>query len=159
MTEPTSSSPAADEQDEPGLLERIMGRSGDDDRGLAEEQVEAQEEQVVEQEEQGTEEQPTQATEGAASGRDGDSESQDPDGHDDLDTDEDGQPSVGAMPDADDVDTDEIEKERQERLDPDNRPDHVEIDNTDRTFDSEKGMFTDGEGYDEAEAKYDDDAV
>ena len=186
MTEPSSTSPAADDQDEPGLLDRIMGRSGDDDRGPAEEQVEAQEEQVVEEEEQGAEEQPTQATGGAESGRDhadddggskgrggskddggstddgaskDDGGSKDPEEHDDLDTDEDGQPSVGAMPDADDVDTDEIEKEREERLDPDNRPDNVEIDNTDRTFDSEKGMFTDDEGFDEAEAKYDDDAV
>ena len=49
--------------------------------------------------------------------------------------------------------------ERAERLDPENRPDNVEIDNTDRDFDSEKGMFTDAEGYDSADSKFDDDAV
>ena len=48
----------------------------------------------------------------------------------------------------------EIEAERRERLDPDNRPDRAEVDNTDRDFDEEKGMFTDREGYEEAEAKF-----
>ena len=38
-----------------------------------------------------------------------------------------------------------IEKERQERLDPDNRPDNAEVDNTDRDFDVVKGQFTDSE--------------
>ena len=40
---------------------------------------------------------------------------------------------------------DEIEQEREERLDPDNRPDGVEVDNTDRDFDSTTGQFTDHE--------------
>ena len=55
---------------------------------------------------------------------------------------------------ADPEDEEEIEEERQERLDPENRPDGVEVDNTDRDFDPEKGMFTDTEGYDEAEEKF-----
>ena len=42
-----------------------------------------------------------------------------------------------------------IEKERAERLDPDNRPDDAEVDNTDRTFDSGAGKYTDSEDYDE----------
>ena len=48
----------------------------------------------------------------------------------------------------------EVEAERAERLDPDNRPENALVDNTDREFDAEKGMFTDEEGYDEAEAKF-----
>ncbi len=47
-----------------------------------------------------------------------------------------------------------IEAERRERLDPENRPDNVEVDNTDRDFDVEKGMFTDAEGYDDAPAPF-----
>ena len=39
----------------------------------------------------------------------------------------------------------QIEKEREERLDADNRPDDAEVDNTDRTFDTTKGQFTDSE--------------
>lgn len=44
-----------------------------------------------------------------------------------------------------DQDLEAIEKERQERLDPDNRPDNAEVDNTDREFDVVKGQFTDSE--------------
>ena len=40
---------------------------------------------------------------------------------------------------------DEIEAEREERLDPDNRPDNAEVDNTDRDFDTTTGQFTDHE--------------
>jgi hypothetical protein len=40
---------------------------------------------------------------------------------------------------------DEIEAEREERLDPDNRPDNAEVDNTDRDFDTTIGQFTDHE--------------
>ena len=64
--------------------------------------------------------------------------------------DSDEEPALGADPE----DEAAIEEERQRRLDPDNRPDGVEVDNTDRDFDAEKGMFTDAEGYDEAEAKF-----
>lgn len=38
-----------------------------------------------------------------------------------------------------------IEEERRRRLDPQNRPDNVEIDNTDREFDTAHGRFTDTE--------------
>ncbi|WP_028637321.1 hypothetical protein [Nocardioides sp. URHA0032] len=55
----------------------------------------------------------------------------------------------------DDAATDEeVEQERQERLGPENRPDEAEVDNTDREFDEEKGMFTDSEGYQEAEERF-----
>lgn len=48
----------------------------------------------------------------------------------------------------------EVEAEREERLDPENRPDGAVVDNTDREFDEEKGMFTDSEGYEEAEEQF-----
>ncbi len=48
----------------------------------------------------------------------------------------------------------EILKDREERLDPDNRPENTEVSNAGREFDGEKGMFTDEEGYDEAEKKF-----
>ena len=69
---------------------------------------------------------------------------------------EDAEPGVGStrQPGADPEDKEEIEEERKERLDPDNRPDNVEVDNSERDFDVEKGMFTDSEGYEEAEEKF-----
>ena len=39
----------------------------------------------------------------------------------------------------------QIEQERSERLDPDNRPDNAEVDNTQRDFDTEHGEFTDAD--------------
>ncbi|MET1061110.1 MAG: hypothetical protein ABWX84_16030 [Nocardioides sp.] len=39
----------------------------------------------------------------------------------------------------------EIEAEREKRLDPDNRPENAEVDNTDRDFDTTTGQFTDHE--------------
>ena len=48
----------------------------------------------------------------------------------------------------DDVDKDlleEIESAREERLDPDNRPEHAEVDNTQRTFIAEEARFEDHE--------------
>lgn len=48
----------------------------------------------------------------------------------------------------------DVEREREERLDPDNRPETAEVDNTDREFDEEKGKFTDSEGYEEAEERF-----
>ncbi|HWJ82399.1 MAG TPA: hypothetical protein VNS55_09205 [Nocardioides sp.] len=48
----------------------------------------------------------------------------------------------------------EIEEERRRRLAPENRPENAEVDNTDRDFDVEKGMFTDEPGYEEAPRKY-----
>ncbi len=37
----------------------------------------------------------------------------------------------------------EIEHTREERLDPENRPENAEVDNTKRTFDPARGEFTD----------------
>jgi hypothetical protein len=51
-------------------------------------------------------------------------------------------------------DPEEIEAERKERLDPDNRPDTAEVDNTQRDFDAEKGTFTDTDDYEEVEPKF-----
>ncbi|MDX6360129.1 MAG: hypothetical protein QOH37_3183 [Nocardioidaceae bacterium] len=36
----------------------------------------------------------------------------------------------------------EIDEERRRRLDPDNRPDDAEVDNTERDFDADTGRFT-----------------
>ena len=52
----------------------------------------------------------------------------------------------------DDVDKDlleRIEEERQERLDPDNRPENAEVDNTQRTFIAEEARFEDSDLSDE----------
>jgi hypothetical protein len=70
-----------------------------------------------------------------------------------IDTDERAGRSLGIEPNAepDDDTKQEMEEERERRLDPDNRPDGAEIDNTDRTFDVERGQFTDSEDYDESE--------
>jgi hypothetical protein len=70
-----------------------------------------------------------------------------------IDTDERAGRSLGIEPDAEpDEDTKkEMEEEREKRLDPDNRPDGAEIDNSDRTFDVERGQFTDSDDYDESE--------
>ncbi|WP_146207371.1 hypothetical protein [Nocardioides silvaticus] len=51
----------------------------------------------------------------------------------------------------------EILADRKERLDPDNRPENSEVSNAGREFDSEKGMFTDQPGYEDAPKIYDDD--
>lgn len=51
----------------------------------------------------------------------------------------------GADEEVTEADVEEIEAERQERLDPDNRPNNAEVDNTQRDFDEEKGEFLDGE--------------
>ena len=39
----------------------------------------------------------------------------------------------------------EIDEERERRLDPDNRPEGAEVDNTDRDFDVEHGRFEDSD--------------
>jgi hypothetical protein len=49
---------------------------------------------------------------------------------------------------------DQLKEERAERLDPENRPENAEVDNTHRELDVEKGMFTDEPGYEEAPKKY-----
>ena len=38
-----------------------------------------------------------------------------------------------------------IEEEREKRLDPDNRPENAEVDNSERDFDVKSGQFTDHE--------------
>ena len=45
----------------------------------------------------------------------------------------------------------EIERDRAERLDPANRPENSVVDNSGRSFDAEKAMFTDEPGYEDAE--------
>ena len=55
---------------------------------------------------------------------------------------------------ADQQDPEEVERERRARLDPENRPEEAEVDNTDREFDEEKGMFTDSEGYEQADERF-----
>ena len=44
-----------------------------------------------------------------------------------------------------DEEKEQIEKERQERTDPDNRPEGSEIDNTERDFNVKHGQFEDHE--------------
>lgn len=61
------------------------------------------------------------------------------------------------LPDPDEVsdqEKEEIEKERQERLDPGQRPDGTEVDNTERDFDPEAGMFTDNPDHSESDRPY-----
>lgn len=58
--------------------------------------------------------------------------------------------SPAGLPSADEVseeEREEIEAERKERLDPENRPDSAEVDNTDRDFDTTRGQFTDSEDH------------
>jgi hypothetical protein len=45
----------------------------------------------------------------------------------------------------------EIENTREKRLEPDNRPENAEVDNSERTFDTERGHFTDADEYDDSE--------
>ena len=49
----------------------------------------------------------------------------------------------GGRADFDELPDDELEEERQKRLDPDNRPDNIEVDNSNRTFDPKTGFFED----------------
>lgn len=48
----------------------------------------------------------------------------------------------------------EILRDREERLKPENRPENSEVSNAGREFDDEKGMFTDEPGYEDAPKKY-----
>ncbi|GAA0987602.1 hypothetical protein ENKNEFLB_01221 [Nocardioides aquaticus] len=50
---------------------------------------------------------------------------------------------TGAQAEVSEPDAEEIEAERQERLDPENRPRNAEVDNTQRDFDEENGEFLD----------------
>lgn len=73
-----------------------------------------------------------------------------------IDTDERAGRSQGIDVDAepDEETKKEMEEERAERLDPDNRPDGAEVDNTQKDFDVEAGMFTDNDDYDENDKPY-----
>lgn len=66
-----------------------------------------------------------------------------------IDTDERAGRSLGIDPQAepDEETKDEFAKERERRLDPENRPENTEVDNTQRDFDVDRGMFTDREEY------------
>jgi hypothetical protein len=70
-----------------------------------------------------------------------------------IDTDSRAGRSLGIDPnqEPDEATKEEIAAERERRLDPANRPDGAEVDNTDRTFDQERGQFTDSEDYDGSE--------
>ncbi len=48
----------------------------------------------------------------------------------------------------------QIEADREERLAQENRPEGAEVDNSEREFDPETGMFTDSEGHDEADQDF-----
>ncbi len=48
----------------------------------------------------------------------------------------------GEQSELSDEDKQAVEQEREERLDPENRPANAEVDNTGREFDVEKGEFT-----------------
>jgi hypothetical protein len=64
---------------------------------------------------------------------------------------------TAGLPTQDDVPAEtveQIEQDRQERLDPENRPDGAEINNTDRSFDSGAGKFTDDDDYDADERPF-----
>ena len=69
-----------------------------------------------------------------------------------IDTDARAGRSLGIEPDKepDDATKQAMEEERARRLHPDNRPDAAEVDNTTRTFDHERGQFTDSEDYDDS---------
>jgi hypothetical protein len=70
-----------------------------------------------------------------------------------IDTDARAGRSLGIEPDKepDEQTKQEMAEERERRLDPENRPDGSEVDNTERTFDHDRGQFTDSEEYDESE--------
>jgi hypothetical protein len=70
-----------------------------------------------------------------------------------IDTDARAGRSLGIDPnqEPDDQTKQEMEEERRRRLDPENRPDGAEVDNMDRTFDHDRGQFTDSPDYDESE--------
>jgi hypothetical protein len=68
-----------------------------------------------------------------------------------------GASGTAGLPDPDDVPDDEIadiERDREQRLDPDNRPEGTEIDNTTRTFDPAAGRFTDDPEHDPGHQPY-----
>lgn len=70
-----------------------------------------------------------------------------------VDTDERAGRSQGIDTDSepDEETAQEMEEERERRLDPENRPENAEVDNTQRDFDVDHGKFTDRDDYDESE--------
>ena len=67
------------------------------------------------------------------------------------------EPGTAGLPDADEVSDEkkaQLDQEREERLDDDNRPDGAEVDNTERDFDDAAGMFTDNADHSEGERPY-----
>jgi hypothetical protein len=70
-----------------------------------------------------------------------------------IDTDARAGRSLGIDPSKvpDDATQQEMDDERERRLDPENRPDGAEVDNTERTFDHDRGQFTDSADYDASE--------
>jgi len=67
------------------------------------------------------------------------------------------EPGTAGLPDADEVSDEkkaQLDKEREERLDDDNRPDGAEVDNTERDFDDAAGMFTDNPDHSEDDKPY-----
>ena len=67
------------------------------------------------------------------------------------------EPGTAGLPDADDISDEkkaELDKEREERLADENRPDGAEVDNTQRDFDDAAGMFTDNPDHSEDERPY-----
>lgn len=70
-------------------------------------------------------------------------------------TEQDPADAPGAMRELSTEEVERIEAERRERLDPDNRPENAEVDNTDREFDVEHGRFTDSAPPEEGELEFD----
>ncbi|HLN76355.1 MAG TPA: hypothetical protein VK204_04865 [Nocardioidaceae bacterium] len=67
--------------------------------------------------------------------------------------------TIHGLPSPDEVsqeELDEIEAERKRRLDPANRPEMAEVDNTDREFDLERGEFVDSKSDDGDEGESED---
>src|SRR5688572_30995030 len=58
----------------------------------------------------------------------------------------------------DDVPDEQLERERQERLAPENRPENTEVDNSDRDFDPRTGLFEDTEMEPPPDAPFEDEA-
>lgn len=75
-------------------------------------------------------------------------------GRDDTDERAGASQGIDTTSEPDEQTKEEMEEERQRRLDPDNRPEAAEVDNTQRDFDVDAGKFTDRDDYDESETPY-----
>jgi hypothetical protein len=65
------------------------------------------------------------------------------------------EPDAGTTHDVSEEEVARIERERRERLDPGNRPDNAEVDNTGRDFDEVHGRFADSEPPEQGELEFD----